>query len=96
MTQSICRSLGVLGLVGALAGGVVTTQTLRAQGAPGKQNRNGKEGHPVLQNSIRQIEGVKDRLQKAPRDFGGHKEAAIDALNHALNELHQAVQFDQK
>jgi hypothetical protein len=46
--------------------------------------------------SVRQIEAIKDRLQRAPADFGGHKEAAIDALNHALNELNQAIQFDKK
>jgi hypothetical protein len=30
MTQAIRRSLGALGLIGVLAGGVVTTETLRA------------------------------------------------------------------
>jgi hypothetical protein len=71
-----------------------TTSTLVAQAAP--KTQSAKEPHPVLQNSIRQIEGIKDRLQKAPTDFGGHKEAAIDALNRAMNELQQAIQFDKK
>jgi hypothetical protein len=56
----------------------------------------GQEKHPVLRNSIRQLEGVRDRLQKAPTDFGGHKEAAIDAIGHAIHELEQAIQFDRR
>lgn len=55
-----------------------------------------REAHPVLQRSMRQLEGVKDQLQKAPGDFGGHKAAAIDAVTHAINELQQAIQFDKK
>jgi hypothetical protein len=60
------------------------------------QNKNGKEAHPVLRQSIHQIEGIKDRLQKAPTDFGGHRERAVDALNHALGELRDALQADKK
>jgi len=52
--------------------------------------------HPVLSAAIKQIEAVKDRLQKAPTDFGGHKETAIDALNHAESELEAAKAFDKQ
>ena len=62
-----------------------------AQGAHAKRER-----HPVLQNSIRQIEVIKDHLQKAPSDFGGHRVAAIEALNRAMSELQQAIQFDKR
>jgi hypothetical protein len=93
MAPSIRTSLIVFCLAVSLAGGAWTTETVLAQAG---QNGTKREGHPVLQNSVRQIEAIKDRLQKAPTDFGGHKEAAIDALNHALNELNQAIQFDKK
>jgi len=49
-----------------------------------------------LQQSVRQLEGVKDRLQKAPTDFGGHREAAVDAITRAISELRQAETFDKK
>ena len=45
---------------------------------------------------MRQLEGIKDRLQKAPTDFGGHREKAVDAISHAISELQQAIQFDNK
>jgi hypothetical protein len=86
MMQAICRSVITLGLVAALAGG------LYAQGG----RKGGGEKHPVLQNSIRQLEGIKDRLQKAPTDFGGHREKAVDAIGHAIDELNQAIAFDKK
>ena len=54
------------------------------------------EAHPVLQRSITQLEGIKDRLQKAPKDFGGHREAAVDAITKAISELQQAEAFDKK
>jgi hypothetical protein len=98
MKQSIRKTLVILGLIVTCAGGGYSTPTLKAEGqrAGAGQTKGAKEGHPILQNSIKQIEGVRDRLQKAPWDFGGHKEAAIDSLSRALNELHQAEQFDKK
>jgi hypothetical protein len=97
MKQLIRGGLVALGVIAVLAGGAWTTGTLVAQaGHGGMQHNNGKEAHPVLRESIHQIEGVKDRLQKAPTDFGGHRERAVDALNHALGELRDALQFDKK
>ena len=98
MTLFLRRRVGMFGLVVMMAAaGTWTTARLVAQAPPASHPDSGKgENHPVLQNSMRQIEAIKDRLQRAPKDFGGHKEAAIDALNHALNELQQAVQYDKK
>jgi hypothetical protein len=101
MTQSIRRAIITISLVAAVTGGAWGRQAVLAQGGTGagagqKQNKNGKEGHPVLQNSMRQLENIRDRLQKAPTDFGGHREKAVDAITHAISELQQAIQFDQK
>jgi hypothetical protein len=51
------------------------------------------QGHPVLDRAIEQIDTIKGRLEGAPKDFGGHKQKAIDALTLAANELQQAKQF---
>jgi hypothetical protein len=87
MTPSIRTAIVAIGLVAAVTGGTWGRPAVLAQG---------KERHPVLQASMRQLEGIKDRLQKAPTDFGGHREAAVDAITHAINELQQAIQFDRK
>jgi hypothetical protein len=82
MARFIRKSLVVVGLLGVLAAG---GWTVTAQ-----------ERHPVLRHSIRQLEGIKDHLQKAPTDFGGHKAAAIEAINRAMNELREAIEYDKK
>jgi len=85
MRQMIRTSVLALGLTAAFASGAWTVQ---AQG--------GKEKHPVLRSSMNQLEGVRDRLLKAPTDFGGHREKAVDAISHAITELQQAIAFDSK
>ena len=87
MKQSVRTVFVALGLAAVLAGGDWAVQA---------QGNKGGEKHPVLQNSMRQLEGIKDRLQKAPTDFGGHREKAVDAISHAISELQQAIQFDNK
>ena len=87
MRQSLRTGVLALGLATALAGSAWGVQ---AQGS------KGGEKHPVLRNSMRQLEAIKDRLQKAPTDFGGHREKAVDAIGHAINELQQAIEFDKK
>ena len=97
MTSSIRTSLIAFGLTVSLAGSAWTTQAVLAQTRQNPRAGAKREAHPVLRNSLRQIEGIKARLQNvAPADFGGHKEAAIDALTRAVNELNQAIQSDKK
>ena len=62
MKQSVRNVFFALGLAAVLGGGGWAVEA---------QGNKGGEKHPVLQNSMRQLEGIKDRLQKAPTDFGG-------------------------
>jgi len=80
----IRRMLIALAVAAAFSAGALTA------------NAQNKEQHPVLERAITQIENIKDHLQKAPHDFGGHKQKAIDALSIANDELRQAMQFDKK
>ena len=66
-----------------------------AWAAPAQGQKAGNEGHPILERAIDQIGNIKSGPQSAPKDFGGHKQRAIDALNLAADELRQAKQFDQ-
>jgi hypothetical protein len=45
---------------------------------------------------MHQLEAIRDRLQKAPTDFGRHREAAVDHDSRAINDLQQGIQFDKK
>lgn len=75
---------------------VVSLAAVFSAGAWTAHAQAGREPHPVLARAIEQINAIKGRLQQAPKDFGGHKQKAIDALNLAGDELRQAIQFDRK
>jgi hypothetical protein len=80
----IRRMLISIGLVAAFSAGTWTAQA-----------QNKKEAHPVLERAIDQINNIKGQLQSAPKDFAGHKQKAIEALNLATDELHQAMRVDK-
>src|SRR5215471_19139425 len=87
MRRHVSRSFIVFGLAAALAGGAYAgVSALPAPSGPrAAMNANDdREKHPVLRQSMHQLEAIKDRLQKAPTDFGGHREAAVDAINRAI------------
>lgn len=54
------------------------------------------EPHPEINAAIRALERAKNHLQKAAHDFGGHRVEAIQAIDAALNQLRQALQFDKE
>jgi hypothetical protein len=54
-----------------------------------------KREHPRIAKAIKDLEGAIDYLQKAPHDFGGHRAAAVEASQHAIEQLKLALQFDK-
>ncbi len=61
--------------------------------APGQKG----EQHPVIRGAIKDLERAKGSLQnRADNDFGGHRIKAIEAIDEALQELKQAIEFEPK
>ena len=61
------------------------------------RDREAREEHPVIEESIRQLEQVKDELEhKAAHDFEGHQVAAIRHIDAAFRELHTALGVDKR
>jgi hypothetical protein len=89
-TRTGLVALALTAMMGVSAGPVVLAQ---ATPAPARRQT---EAHPAIQRAMRQLESVRTELQKASDDFHGHKETAIDAVTHAINELQQAIQADKK
>jgi hypothetical protein len=54
------------------------------------------EKHPRIRAAIRELEAAKSELQKAPHDFGGHRADAVVAVDHAIEQLRLALQYDKK
>lgn len=57
--------------------------------------RHRAERHPEIDHAIKALQNAKKFLQKANRDFGGHRTKAVEAVDQALNECQQAIQYDQ-
>jgi hypothetical protein len=55
-----------------------------------------KERHPRIRAAIRELREAKRDLEKADHDFGGHRVAAIKAVDHAIEQLEKALKYDRK
>jgi hypothetical protein len=54
------------------------------------------EPHPEINAAVRALERARKHLQLAAHDFGGHRVEAISAIDAALVQLKQALQYDKK
>jgi hypothetical protein len=52
-----------------------------------------KAMHPRIAHAIQALEGAIDYMQKAPHDFGGHRAAAVEASQHAIEQLRLALAY---
>ncbi len=57
--------------------------------------RASHEPHPAIRAAIRSLEAAKRDLQHAAHDFGGHRAAALAAVDAAINQLRIALQYDK-
>ena len=58
--------------------------------------KQGNEQHPEIRGAIQHLEQAKRNLENAAHDFGGHRAKALEHVNQALEECHQALNFDKK
>lgn len=52
-----------------------------------------RAAHPRIAQAIDDLEAAIQYMQAAPHDFGGHKANAIQASQHALQQLRQALKY---
>ena len=69
-------------------GGIFATRAY-AQAPHGRVER-----HPEITHAIRALQNAKRFLQKADRDFGGHRTKAVQHVDEALTECQLALQND--
>jgi len=58
------------------------------------QNRRTElNDHPRIAAALQALESARTELNDAPHDFGGHKNAAIEAVDRAITQLKFALDF---
>jgi hypothetical protein len=68
------------------------TAPVAGKGTAGK----GTERHPHIYKALRELKVAKVNLEEAARDYKGHRVAALRDVDHAINQLHDALRFDRK
>jgi hypothetical protein len=53
------------------------------------------EPHPQINAAIRALVRAREHLKNAAHDFGGHRVAAIGAIDAALVQLKLALEYDK-
>ena len=53
------------------------------------------ERHPQIRAAQRDLTSAKNHLQRAARDFGGHRVKAVALIDQAQDELREALKFDR-
>jgi hypothetical protein len=54
------------------------------------------EPHPHIRGALRELREARRELETASHDFGGHRKEAIEAVDNAIRQLQQALQYDKK
>jgi len=55
-----------------------------------------QERHPEIHAAMAKLREAREILvQKAANDFGGHKKAATESIDKALEHLNQALNYDK-
>jgi hypothetical protein len=77
----------VLGL-GLWLGGFLGDRTVQA--APER------ERHPHIRTALEELREARKELKEADHDFGGHRKAALVAVDEAIVQLEKALKFDRR
>lgn len=78
--------------VSMFGAGAISTSAAHAQAMPVLRSERGS-AHNILSIKTR-LERLIDQLQRDRRDYGGHREAAIDDLQKARVQLEAAINYD--
>ena len=55
-----------------------------------------RERHPQMIKALHALENAKQHLEKGAHDFGGHRAKALEHVEAAIHEVHEALEFDKK
>ena len=61
-----------------------------------KEKASHHEHHSELHKALRKLKAVKQDLEKASHEYGGHKAKAIEAIDQAIEEIKTALESEKK
>jgi hypothetical protein len=93
--RTISRVAGVVLVAGGLFLGLGAWSDPSAA-AGGKGKGKGNERHPHIHAAIKSLGKAKQELKTAAHDFGGHRVAALAAVDSAITQLKTCLKFDKK
>lgn len=94
MSKKLSVGALLLGLL-VMTPGVMNAGT-PAKGPASQVLKGANEQHPHIRAAIHELEEAKKELQTAAHDFGGHRAEALEAVDNAIKQLRQALQYDKK
>ena len=56
----------------------------------------GRERHPGIRRAINALRAARNDLEHADHDFGGHRVEAMEAVDHAIEQLEVALRSDNR
>lgn len=54
------------------------------------------ERHPEIVDALHSLQNAREHLEHAAHDFGGHRKAALVAIDNAIAQLKVAMQYDRR
>jgi Spy/CpxP family protein refolding chaperone len=66
-----------------------------AQPAPNATPAPDPQGHPEIHAALEALRNARAHIHDAAHDFHGHREAALHAVDAAINQLNICMQYDR-
>lgn len=98
LSAAMKRSSSLLLAVLTFGGGAAGPGAVLAQGRkprPARPATLRTLNYPKTRAAIASLEAAKAELENSNKDFGGHKQEAVNAINDALKRLRLALQFEK-
>jgi hypothetical protein len=54
------------------------------------------EPQPTMRDALSDLRAAANRLEKAERDKGGHREKALELTRSAIHEVEEGIRFDNR
>ena len=96
MLRKLLAVVLMFGLLTIVPASSMAQTTSGGAGQPPAAHKKGGERHPKIRHAIKALEAAKEDLEDASHDFGGHRAEALEAVNNAIKQLQEALQYDKK